>query len=592
MKTAKFLCAAAIAALTALVSCNKDPDIPEPLVKSFGFYASDNVGRIDSDCVGAVSGTEITVGVPPTTDLSELVARFTTNDGNIVSVGGVALISGQTVQDYSAPVSLKVEDEELKASVLYTVKVSLNPDSDPKLTSFKFELVNNLETVGEDIEGEISGDAISVPMIKAADKTKLVATFTTTPTNVVKVGDAVQVSGKTVNDFTNPVDYIVTNSDGSKSALYSVSITSVNGKLEPLVTYSSLPVSDAVLRVNPDNKAPYLAFKEKSVTGSESASAGKLTVVNFLDGAWNLVGSAGFSNKVASSVPSLPFDFDVDSKGGLYVAYADNEASPKSAKVMGYSGGSWSLVGSGAANNFTALNLSLAALSDNNLVLLQKCNSKSDPFKRHDLVVSLYNGSWNSNTVLDITSMAAVKTCKAGNTAYAFVIRRGKPYPHDVLKYVDGTWTALRTNFVREGATQTGNFVYDITATEDGTVYLLTVDDAQTTSEYRIIVEKYSPEAGSWSIVSGGYYPFVSGDAHDVAKLAVAPDGTPYMLYYDYKNTTLRLTWFDSDTKQWAEPVVVATEALSSPCIAFAASGVGYIAFTDANNAEKVFIYR
>ena len=588
MKTAKFLCAAAIAALTALVSCNKDPDIPEPLVKSFGFYASDNVGRIDSDCVGAVSGTEITVGVPPTTDLSELVARFTTNDGNIVSVGGVALISGQTVQDYSAPVSLKVEDEELKASVLYTVKVSLNPDSDPKLTSFKFELVNNLEAVGEDIEGEISGDAISVPMIKAADKTKLVATFTTTPTNVVKVGDAVQVSGETANDFTNPVDYIVSNSDGSKSALYSVSIRTVNGKLEPIVTYSSLPVSDAVLRVNPDNKAPYLAFKEKSVTGSESASADKLTVVNFLDGAWNLVGSAGFSNKVASS----HFDFDVDSKGCLYVAYADNEASPKSAKVMGYSGGSWSLVGSGAANNFVAQNLSLAAMSDNNLVLLQKCNAKSDPFKRHDLVVSLYNGSWNSNTVLDITSMAAVKTCKAGNTAYAFVIRRGKPYPHDVLKYVDGTWTALRTNFVREGATQTGNYVYDITATEDGNVYLLTVDDAQTTSEYRIIVEKYSPEAGSWSIVSGGYYPFVSGDAHDVAKLAVAPDGTPYMLYYDYKNTTLRLTWFDSDTKQWAEPVVVATEALSSPCIAFAASGVGYIAFTDANNAEKVFIYR
>lgn len=216
MKTAKFLCAAAIAALTALVSCNKDPDIPEPLVKSFGFYASDNVGRIDSDCVGAVSGTEITVGVPPTTDLSELVARFTTNDGNIVSVGGVALISGQTVQDYSAPVSLKVEDEELKASVLYTVKVSLNPDSDPKLTSFKFELVNNLEAVGEDIEGEISGDAISVPMIKAADKTKLVATFTTTPTNVVKVGDAVQVSGETANDFTNPVDYIVSNTTAAR----------------------------------------------------------------------------------------------------------------------------------------------------------------------------------------------------------------------------------------------------------------------------------------------------------------------------------------------------------------------------------------
>lgn len=586
MKTAKFLCAAAIAALTALVSCNKDPDIPEPLVKSFGFYASDNVGRIDSDCVGAVSGTEITVGVPPTTDLSELVARFTTNDGNIVSVGGVALISGQTVQDYSAPVSLKVEDEELKASVLYTVKVSLNPDSDPKLTSFKFELVNNLEAVGEDIEGEISGDAISVPMIKAADKTKLVATFTTTPTNVVKVGDAVQVSGKTVNDFTNPVDYIVTNSDGSKSALYSVSITSVNGKLEPLVTYSSLPVSDAVLRVNPDNKAPYLAFKEKSVTGSESASAGKLTVVNFLDGAWNLVGSAGFSNKVASS----HFDFDVDSKGGLYVAYADNEASPKSAKVMGYSGGSWSLVGSGAANNFMAQNLSLAAMSDNNLVLLQKCNAKSDPFKRNYLVASLFNGSWKNEMILDITEMSAATVCKAGNVAYAVVVRRVGSVPFDVLKYSSGSWSSLRANFLREGATHTYTLFSNIAAKEDGTVYVLTADDARTNDEYRLVVERYSPTTQTWSVV-GDYYPYVVNRS-DKVEFAVAPDGTPYILYYDNANKKLNLTWLDSETKQWADPLVVATEPISDINIAFAASGVGYIAFTDANNAEKIFIYR
>ena len=586
MKTAKFLCAAAIAALTALVSCNKDPDIPEPLVKSFGFYASDNVGRIDSDCVGAVSGTEITVGVPPTTDLSELVARFTTNDGNIVSVGGVALISGQTVQDYSAPVSLKVEDEELKASVLYTVKVSLNPDSDPKLTSFKFELVNNLEAVGEDIEGEISGDAISVPMIKAADKTKLVATFTTTPTNVVKVGDAVQVSGETANDFTNPVDYIASNSDGSKSALYSVSIRTVNGKLEPIVTYSERPVAGAVLRVDPFNKSPYIAFKEASVSGAESASADKLTVVNFVDGAWNVVGSAGFSNKVAKE----HFDFDIDSKEGLYVAYADNEASPKSAKVMGYSGGSWSLVGSGAANNFMAQNLSLAAMSDNNLVLLQKCNAKSDPFKRNYLVASLFNGSWKNEMILDITEMSAATVCKASNVAYAVVVRRGGSVPFDVLKYSSGSWSSLRANFLREGATHTYTLFSNIAAKEDGTVYVLTADDARTNDEYRLVVERYSPTTQTWSVV-GDYYPYVVNRS-DKVEFAVAPDGTPYILYYDNANKKLNLTWLDSETKQWADPLVVATEPISDINIAFATSGVGYIAFTDANNAEKVFIYR
>ena len=588
MKTAKFLCATALVALTALVSCEKDPDIPEPLVKSFGFYASDNSGRIDSDCVGTVSGTEITVGVPPTTDLSELVARFTTNEGNVVSVGGLALISGQTVQDYSSPVSLKVEDKELKASVLYTVKVSLNPDSDPKLTSFKFELVNNLETVGEDIEGEISGDAISVPMIKAADKTKLVATFTTAPTNVVKVGDAVQVSGETANDFTNPVDYIVTNSDGSKSALYSVSIKTVNGKLEPILTYSGRPVAGAVLRVDPFNKSPYIAFKEASVSGAESASADKLTVVNFVDGTWNVVGSTGFSNKVAKEY----FDFDIDSKGGLYVAYADDEASPKSAKVVKFSDGSWSVVGSGAACNFVSQDINLSAVSDQNLVLLQKCNSNTAPFKRNYFAASIYNGSWNSGTVLDITTMAYIASCKAGGSAYALVIRRGSSYPFDVLKYENGTWAALRSNFLREGASKTGIFVYDITASEDGTVVVLTADDALNNGEYRFIVERYTPAAGNWSVVGGDYYPYVHGNKNDEAKIAVAPDGTPYLLYYDCTNKSLRLTWLDSDTKQWAEEVVVATEELSDINIAFTTSGVGYIAFTDENNAEKVFIYR
>ena len=459
---------------------------------------------------------------------------------------------------------------------------------DPELTSFKFELANNPEAINSDIEGVISGDAVTVSMMKAADKSRLVATFTANEGDVVKVGDVVQVSGKTVNDFTNPVDYIVTNSDGSKSALYSVSITSVNGKLEPLVTYSSLPVSDAVLRVNPDNKAPYLAFKEKSVTGSESASADKLTVVNFLDGAWNLVGSAGFSNKVASS----HFDFDVDSKGGLYVAYADNEASPKSAKVMGYSGGSWSLVGSGAACNFVSQDINLCAVSDQNLVLLQKCNSNTDPFKRNYFVASLYNGSWNSSAVLDITTMAYIASCKAGGAAYALVIRRGSSYPFDVLKYENGTWTALRTNFLRDGASKTGIFVYDITACEDGTVLALTADDALNNGEYRFIVEKYSSVTGTWSVVGGDYYPYVHSNRNDEARIAVAPDGTPYLLYYDCTNKTLRLTWLDSDTKQWADEVVVATEELSDINIAFTTSGVGYIAFTDANNAEKVFIYR
>ena len=150
----------------------------------------------------------------------------------------------------------------------------------------------------------------------------------------------------------------------------------------------------------------------------------------------------------------------------------------------------------------------------------------------------------------------------------------------------------MRSNFLREGASKTGIFVYDITASEDGTVVVLTADDALNNGEYRFIVERYTPAAGNWSVVGGDYYPYVHGNKNDEAKIAVAPDGTPYLLYYDCTNKSLRLTWLDSDTKQWAEEVVVATEELSDINIAFTTSGVGYIAFTDENNAEKVFIYR
>lgn len=587
MRTSRFLCLAALSALTALVSCNKEPDTPEPLIKTFGFYAADNSGRLEADCQGTISGNEISVGVPPTTDLTELVARYTTNDGNIVTADGLLLVSGETVWNYSSPVSLTVQDEELKGTALYTVKVSLNPDSDPKLTSFKFEFTHNLETIESDVEGTISGDAISVPMVKAADKTALVATFTTSPTNVVKVGDVTQVSGETANDFTNPVDYIVTNSDGSKSAIFSVSIQSVNGKLEPVVTYSAAPVAKAVLRVDPFNKTPYLAYKEKSVTGSESASADKISVVNLQDGTWNIIGGAGFTNAVSST----HFDFDIDNDGNLYVAYGDDTASPKSANVMAFFGKSWSLVGSSAVNDFVSQNISLAAVSSNKLAILQKCNSNTSPYKRNYLVASTYNGTWSNGTVLDITTMGGTVACKGGNDIYGFVLRRS-PYHHDVVKYENGAWTSLRSDYVRENAGMTGTFVFDITAAEDGTVCLLTADDAETTGQYRFTVETYSPETKAWSILGGASYPFVHQDSHDEAKVAIAPDGTVYLLYYDYQNTTLRLSWFDSDTKQWAEPVVVATEKLSDINLAFATSGVGYIAFTDENNAEKVFIYR
>ncbi len=351
-----------------------------------------------------------------------------------------------------------------------------------------------------------------------------------------------------------------------------------------------------MLRINPVDKAPYLAFKERSATGSESASAEKMTVVKYADGAWSTVGSAGFSKNVNSS----NYDFDITEEGSFYVAYANDETSTKNVQVMTYSNDNkWEVVGQDETSDVQSQNVTLSAISDKNIIVLQTNNNRKHELGRYTLVASVYDGSWNSAPTVPFEKnpCAYIAGDKAGKTACFLVIRRsfeGVNYGHDVVAYTDGNWSSLRSNYVREGATQTGIYFYDIVATDNGSVYLLTVDNSLTkdTKKGNMIVEKYSSDSKEWTTIGGTHYGYVVSDSHDDAKIAVAPDGTPYLLYYDSVNKTLRLTWFDSDTKQWAEPVVVATEAITDPCIAFAASGVGYIAFTDANNAEKVFIYR
>ncbi|MBN2659509.1 MAG: hypothetical protein JXR86_20800 [Spirochaetales bacterium] len=62
--------------------------------------------------------------------------------------------------------------------------------------------------------GVINGTDIAVTFPTGTDVRALVANFETTGT-VVHVGNTAQISGKTVNDFTNPLTYRVTAKDGS-----------------------------------------------------------------------------------------------------------------------------------------------------------------------------------------------------------------------------------------------------------------------------------------------------------------------------------------------------------------------------------------
>lgn len=133
------------------------------------------------------------------------------------------------VDNWSASVPLGVGDNHITISAsdedgnwgTATITVSLTAPAVPKaITSFAFADPAATGAINEALK------TIFVSVPNGTDVTSLIAYFTTTGVGV-KVGSTTQVSGTTQNDFTNPVVYTVTGSDGS-TANYTVTVSNIN----------------------------------------------------------------------------------------------------------------------------------------------------------------------------------------------------------------------------------------------------------------------------------------------------------------------------------------------------------------------------
>ena len=180
---------------------------------SFQGLSPPAVGTIDE------AAHTIAVSVPWSADVTHLVATFATS-GVSVSVDGAQQVSGETVNDFSHPVTYVVSAAD-GSTQAYVVTVTAGGHSAAKaITAFSFQglsppAVGTVDEVAHTI-------AVTVPA--GADRSRLVATFVTTGV-AVSVGGVPQTSGVTANDFTRAVTYMVTASDGSTQA-YVVTVTS------------------------------------------------------------------------------------------------------------------------------------------------------------------------------------------------------------------------------------------------------------------------------------------------------------------------------------------------------------------------------
>jgi len=201
-------------------------------ITSFTLQASSNAG-LKNGVVGTIADATITMTVPFATDLTALVATFTTT-GASVSVKGTKQTSGVTPNDFTNPVTYTVTalDGSTKD---YTVTVNVAANTAKDITAYSFLAANN-SGLTADVVGTINGTNIAVKVPFGTNVTALVATFATTGQSVA-VGTAAQTSGTTANDFTSPVVYKVTAADGSTQS-YTVTVTIAPSSAKDITAFS------------------------------------------------------------------------------------------------------------------------------------------------------------------------------------------------------------------------------------------------------------------------------------------------------------------------------------------------------------------
>ncbi len=197
--------------------------------------ASTDAKALTAFSLGGVAGTmnepakSVSVTVPYGTAVTALVATFTTTGSN-VKVGTAVQTSGATANDFTAPVAYIVTAAD-GSTATYTARVTVALNPAKAITAYSF---NGFTEFAGKINEAAKTVAVTVPF--GTPVAALTAKFTTTGPNVT-IGTAVQTSGSTPNNFSNPVAYTVTAADNT-TAVYIVTVTVASNSSKAVTAYS------------------------------------------------------------------------------------------------------------------------------------------------------------------------------------------------------------------------------------------------------------------------------------------------------------------------------------------------------------------
>lgn len=298
--------------LSVFAACKSGGGGSNPLsdakaITAFALYTSPTasspiaIGTIDE------SAKTIAVTVPYGTDVTALVAGYITT-GSSVSVDSVNQVNGTTQNDFTSPQAYVVTAGNGSIAT-YTVTVTKADGSAKAITAFA--LATGATGTIPDAIGIINEPAktIAVTVPYGTNVTALVATFITTGASV-KVDSTGQISGSTANDFTDPVDYIVTAANSSM-ATYTVTVTVASSSGKAITAFSLLGILGTI-----DEPEKTIA-----VTVPYGTNVTALVATYATTGALVSVGTTTQENGSTANDFTNPVDYTVTAADGSMTTY-------------------------------------------------------------------------------------------------------------------------------------------------------------------------------------------------------------------------------------------------------------------------------
>ncbi|RIJ50477.1 hypothetical protein D1614_00640 [Maribellus luteus] len=480
------------------------------------------------------------------------------------------------------------------ALALLAIVTACSDDDDPidlpvygdaTMTSFGFYVEDNEGVILKDYVAEgITGDfTVSVP--DYVNKTALVARFVVSENDTVYVNNVQQESGVTANDFSAPLDYIV--SEGTNNTKYTVTVANLPAAVWSLAASDTTDLREFSMRVNPVTNVPYLAYAlDMDDSADEKVGVFKLdgnTLVN--------VGAKTVSEGRAS-YPRIAFD----AEGAPFISYADytnndpykEGSTTYAASVMNYNGSSWSYVGNKGITDVRITYNDIVLKNDGNPMLF--CyNNAAGTLARRELNISDFTGnSWASNLTIPgraSTQYAYHTTAKNVDGVIYLGVYNANEGTFSVYKNTDGSWTTIVESYLQDGAT-TGNLRdFDMDVDRDGNVFVCVADDEAGADIYRPKVLKYDATAETWSKV--GTPIAIDFSTTREFSLAISPVGTPFLMYRDDSMFPVVVS-FDEDTQDWTTPAQLNAVEAENLYMDFAPNGVAYAAFTTSATGETM----